>query len=306
MKWFQAAILSVTLLGNLGCSSLIDRQPDWVLPPMVEALQPTLQQEVQIARLSQLLQRNDLPNETRAKMYFERGSYYDSVGLRNLARLDYEQSLAIVPAQADLFNLLGVYFTENRNFDAAYDAFDSALELAPENAYAARNRAIALYYGDRFELALEDMQKHYDQDPSDPFSALWLYIVKSEFSPDIAKQELEQRYKNSDRQWGWFLVAIMLDEVSEKDAFNAIYSTSKDRTVRAQRLTEAYFYLGKRYQAKGTERDLAKAVSFYKLAISFNVFDYVEHRYAFLELQGIYEQIQKRELSGSMDKQASR
>ena len=73
MKWFQAAILSMTLLGNLGCSSLIDRQPDWVLPPMVEALQPTLQQEVQIARLSQLLQRNDLPNETRAKMYFERG-----------------------------------------------------------------------------------------------------------------------------------------------------------------------------------------------------------------------------------------
>ncbi|MBU2897211.1 lipoprotein NlpI [Vibrio hepatarius] len=305
MKWFQATALSIALLGNAGCSTLIDSQPEWVFPPMVEALQPTLQQEVQIARLSQLLQRDDLPNETRAKMYFERGSYYDSVGLRNLARLDYEQSLAIFPAQADLFNLLGVYFTENRNFDAAYDAFDSALELAPENAYAARNRAIALYYGDRFELALEDMQKHYDQEPSDPFRALWLYIVKSKVSPETAKQELEGRFKNGDRQWGWFLVALMLGEVSEKDAFTAIYRTSKDRTVRAQRLTEAYFYLGKRYQAMGTDSDLAKAVSFYKLAISFNVFDYVEHRYAFLELQGIYDQVQKKELAESTKKQAA-
>ncbi|GLT18147.1 lipoprotein NlpI [Vibrio zhanjiangensis] len=305
MKWFQAAALSISILGNVGCSSLVDRQPDWVLPPMVEALQPTLQQEVQIARLSQLLQRDDLPNEARAKMYFERGSYYDSVGLRNLARLDYEQSLAIIPSQSELFNLLGVYFTENRNFDAAYDAFDSALELAPDNAYAARNRAIALYYGDRVALALEDMQKHYDQDPSDPFRALWLYIVKSEVSPDQAKNELQQSYKNGDRQWGWFLVAIMLGEVSEKDAFNAIYSTSKDRTIRAQRLTEAYFYLGKRYQSMGTERDLAKAVSFYKLAISFNVFDYVEHRYAFLELQSIYEQVQKNAKPSSLEQQAA-
>ena len=129
--------------------------------------------------------------------------------------------------------------------------------------------------------------------------------MKSEVYPDAAKQELELSYKNGDRQWKWFLVAIILGEVSEKNAFNAIYSTSKDRTVRAQRLTEAYFYLDKRYQSKGTERDLAKAVSFYKLAISFNVFDYVEHRYAFLEPQKIYEQIQKKELSSSLEKQAS-
>ncbi|MDC5815418.1 lipoprotein NlpI [Vibrio europaeus] len=291
MKWFQTATLSLALLVTAGCAST-SKQAEWVLPPMVEALQPSLQQEVQIARLSQLLGRTDLPNETRAKILYERGNYYDSVGLRNLARLDYEQSLAIYPAQADLFNLLGVYFTEKRNFDAAYDAFDSALELAPDNSYAARNRAIALYYGGRFDLALEEMQQHYNQEPSDPFSALWLYIIKSEISPDIARQELEQSYQNRNDKWGWIMVAITLGEISEKQAFKAIVESTRDKVVLAQHLTEAYFYLGKRYQESDSEQDIAKAISFYRLAISFNVFEYVEHRYAILELTNIYEDLQ--------------
>ncbi|KJY82185.1 lipoprotein NlpI [Vibrio galatheae] len=305
MKWFQTATLSLALLVTAGCVSTSNQQAEWVLPPMVEALQPSLQQEVQIARLSQLLARTDLPNETRAKMLYERGNYYDSVGLRNLARLDYEQSLAIYPAQADLFNLLGVYFTEKRNFDAAYDAFDSALELAPNNSYAARNRAIALYYGGRFELALEEMQRHYQQDPNDPFSALWLYIIKSESDPDQARQELAQSYHERNDQWGWVMVAITLGEISEKQAFKAIVESTRDKVVLAQHLTEAYFYLGKRYQQSDSEQDIAKAISFYRLAISFNVFEYVEHRYAILELTNIYEDLQAQVIAKAKAQQAA-
>ncbi|KLN67130.1 MULTISPECIES: lipoprotein NlpI [Vibrio] len=305
MKWFQTATLSLALLVTAGCVSTSNQQAEWVLPPMVEALQPSLQQEVQIARLSQLLGRTDLPNETRAKILYERGNYYDSVGLRNLARLDYEQSLAIYPAQADLFNLLGVYFTEKRNFDAAYDAFDSALELAPNNSYAARNRAIALYYGGRFDLALEEMQQQYDQDSSDPFSALWLYIIKSKVSPEMAKQELEQSYQNRNDKWGWIMVALTLGELSEKQAFKAIVESTRDKVVLAQHLTEAYFYLGKRYQEGDSERDIAKAISFYRLAISFNVFEYVEHRYAILELTNIYEDLQAQVIARAKAQQAA-
>jgi lipoprotein NlpI len=266
---------------------------------MAVPLQASVQQEVQIARLSQLLQRPDLSNDIRAKMLFERGNYYDSVGLRDLARLDYNQSLALNPAQPDLFNLLGVYFTQVGEFDAAYDAFDSTLELAPDNSYAARNRAIALYYGDRIDLALEDMQKHYLEDPSDPFRALWRYIIKMEKEPQIARQELIDSYQARDEQWGWVLVAITLGDVTEDQAFKAILAGTRDNTVLAQRLTEAYFYLGKRYQ---TEGDYASAISLYKLAISFNVFEYVEHRYSFLELNRIYNQVKAEHLAKNKEK----
>ncbi|MGD8119713.1 lipoprotein NlpI [Vibrio sp. TRT 2004] len=294
MKWFQTATLSLALAITAGCASTSSNNAQWLYPPMAVPLQASVQQEVQIARLSQLLQRPDLSNDIRAKMLYERGNYYDSVGLRDLARLDYNQSLALNPAQPDLFNLLGVYFTQVGEFDAAYDAFDSTLELDPDNSYAARNRAIALYYGDRIDLALEDMQKHYDEDPSDPFRALWRYIIKQEKQPDVAREELLKVYQTRDEQWGWVLVAITLGEVSEDQAFKAILAGTRDNTVLAQRLTEAYFYLGKRYQAEG---DFASAISLYKLAISFNVFEYVEHRYSFLELSRIYNQVKAEHLA---------
>ncbi|MDF4942112.1 lipoprotein NlpI, partial [Vibrio parahaemolyticus] len=186
-------------------------------------------QEVQIARLSQLLQRPDLSDEVRAKMHYERGSYYDSVGLRDLARLDFNQSLQLNPAQPDIFNLLGVYFTQVGEFDAAYEAFDSTIELAPDNTYAERNRAIALYYGGRIDLALEDMTKHYQEMPTDPFRSLWLYIIEAEQNPEQAKANLQQRYlRDRSEEWGWVLVAIMLRDVSDEDALKAIMDGTRE------------------------------------------------------------------------------
>ncbi|MDF4820824.1 lipoprotein NlpI, partial [Vibrio parahaemolyticus] len=200
-----------------------------------------------------------------------------SVGLRDLARLDFNQSLQLNPAQPDIFNLLGVYFTQVGEFDAAYEAFDSTIELAPDNTYAERNRAIALYYGGRIDLALEDMTKHYQEMPTDPFRSLWLYIIEAEQNPEQAKANLQQRYlRDRSEEWGWVLVAIMLRDVSDEDALKAIMDGTRENYRLAERLTETYFYLGKRNQLEG---DIASAISLYKLAISFNVYDYVEHRY---------------------------
>ncbi len=280
----------ILLIGLSGCASH-SKQSDlanWVYPPMAIPLQTSIQQEVQVARLSQLLQSDNLEDKVKARLFYERGSYYDSMGLRDLARLDFNQSLSLEPAQPDIFNMLGVYFTQIGEFDEAYDAFDSCLELDPSNEYAARNRAVALYYGGRFELALEEIRAHYAHDPSDPFRALWLYIIQYEINPDTAKADLVKRYEDKTDDWGWVLVGIMLDDITEEQAFKAVLSGTRDNVVLAQRLTEMYFYLGKRYQYAGQYAD---AIALYKLALSFNVYEYVEHRYSFLELGRIFTQI---------------
>ncbi|PJC86143.1 lipoprotein NlpI [Vibrio sp. HA2012] len=288
MNWFRLVGLGVLLILS-GCASVsLNQQSGWVYPPMAVPLQPGIQHEVQIARLNQLLHRDDLADDIRAKMYYERGSYYDSLGLRDLARLDFNQSLNLNPVQPDIFNLLGVYFTQVGEFDAAYEAFDSTLELDPENEYAERNRAIALYYGGRGDIALEEMTKHYMDEPADPFRALWLYIIEREVSPESALLHLQERYQHKTEKWGWVLVAIMLNDVSDELAFKAVLNGTRDNTVLAQRLTETYFYLGKRYQFAG---DYANAIALYKLALSFNVYDYVEHRYSFLELGRIFNEV---------------
>lgn len=296
MKWFQTVGLCLAL-ATTGCAStLSSNKSQWMYPPMAVPLQASVQQEVQIARLSQLLQRPDLSDPVRAKMHYERGNYYDSVGLRDLARLDFSQSLQLNPSQPDIFNLLGVYYTQVGEYDAAYEAFDSTLELDPHNSYAERNRAIALYYGGRLELARDEMAKHYHDDPSDPFRALWLYIIEAEIDPVVAKKDLLERYRQRSEEWGWVLVALMAEQVSEEQAFKAIIDASRENVLLAQRLTEVYFYLAKRYQLKG---DFANAISLYKLAISFNVYEYVEHRYAFLELGNIFDQLQAERMAKS-------
>ena len=48
-----------------------------------------------------------------------------------------------------------------------------------------------------------------------------------------------------------------------------------------ERLCEAYFYLGKYNQTLGYR---GSAANYFKLALSTNVYEFVEHRYAKLEL----------------------
>ncbi|CAM3013740.1 lipoprotein NlpI [Vibrio rarus] len=287
MKWFSVLIAGLVLTMS-GCASIGGKNEQWALPIMAVPLQPSIQQEVQIARTSQLLLRTDLNDDERAELHFQRGMYYDSLGLRELARYDFNQSLSLNPAQPEVFNLLGVYFTQVGQFDAAYEAFDSTLELDPNNQYAGRNRSIALYYGGRTDLALEDMTNHYNDDISDPFRSLWLYIIETKANKADATAQLEQSYAKRDDNWGWVLVGMMLDKVSQSDAFAEIAKGATDNVMLAQRLTEAYFYLAKHYQMQG---DYATAVSLYKIALSFNVYEYVEHRYAFLELGRIFSAV---------------
>ena len=288
MKWFRTATVGIALLLIAGCVSRNSHQAQWVYPPMAIPLQHSVQDEVQIARLTQLLQRQDLSDKVRTRMLNERGEAYDNVGLQDLARLDFAQSISIDPKQPEVFNLLGVYYTGVDQHDAAYDSFDTALEMDPKNLFALRNRAVALYYGERPELGLEDMHKLDKQQKNDPFNALWEYIMQYDLNPAKAKQDLEAKYSSHTDQWGWTIVALMLDEVSEQNAFETILQQTHDNELLARRLTETYFYLGKRYQLNG---ELAHAISLYKLAISFNVYDYVEHRYSFLELERIYKQV---------------
>lgn len=67
---------------------------------------PTLQQEVILARMEQILASRALTDDERAQLLYERGVLYDSLGLRALARNDFSQALAIRPDMPEVFNYL--------------------------------------------------------------------------------------------------------------------------------------------------------------------------------------------------------
>lgn len=283
----KLACLAFTMM-LAGCSS---PPSQWTQPPMAVPFQPTIQQQIQLARIDQLLRRDDLDGNTLAQIYYERGLLHDSLGLRDLARLDFNQSLSLKPDQPDVFNILGVYFTQSAHFDAAYEAFDSTLELNIRHPFAQRNRGIALYYGGRYDLASEDLNAHYQQDINDPYRVIWLYLVELEVDEQQALDKLRQRYAAADKQdWGWHIVRLYLGEISEREFLGQITTESEDNEVLAERLTEAYFYMGKVYHHN---KDYASALMLYKLALSGNVYEFVEHRFATLELSRLTAEVRR-------------
>ena len=277
-------MVASSLLGCAGVAQPSDSstQVDRPLVVLATPLQVTYQNELALARLGQLLSTRDLNPDQRAELYYERGVVFDRVGLQTMARIDFNRALRERPDFAEAYNFIGVYLTQQQSFDDAYEAFDSALELAPDYDYAFLNRGIALYYGNRPDLAVQDLGEFYRRRPEDPYRVLWLNLAERKLDGVVAQKNIERRFKqHSGTEWGWSIVSVYVGEVTQEEFIASIAKTSKSNRELAERLCEAYFYLGKLAQS---EQKNQLASSYFRLSLANNVYDFIEHRYARLEL----------------------
>lgn len=249
---------------------------------MAEPMEVNYKSEIALARLTEVLHRAEISDVQKAQLYYDRGVIYDSVGLRSLARLDFNRALRLKPDLIEAYNFIGIHFTQLQEFNQAYDAFDSALDLAPEHEYAFLNRGIALYYGGRPELAADDFLMFMNKQLDDPYRILWLYLAEKEVNDDTALVNLKARSARINEQvWAKQIIQLYVGEINEQQFMTNLsvgVSSNKELT---DRLCEAYFYLAKMYQAKGHDHI---ASNYFKLTLSTNVYEFVEHRYAKLEL----------------------
>lgn len=249
---------------------------------IAEPLAVNFKSEVAIARLSEVINRAQITDEQRAQLFYDRGVRYDSVGLRSLARFDFSQALQLKPNLIDAYNFLGIHYTQLQEFSQAYEKFDSALDLAPEHEYAYLNRGIALYYGSRPELASLDFKAFHNKQLGDPYRLLWLYLTEYDIDPIAAKLNLQSRAQQvNENTWAKQVIYLYLGDITQAQFINNLtYNVSSNKEL-TERLCEAYFYLGKYNQTLGY---IGSAANFFKLALSTNVYEFVEHRYAKLEL----------------------
>jgi len=280
------SIVSLTLFTQ-GCVSL-DKQTSTprttALNQLIiaEPLAINFKSEIAIARLSEVINRVKVTDEQKAQLHYDRGVLYDSVGLRSLARLDFSHAIQLKPDLIDAYNFLGIHFTQLKEFTQAYEKFDAVLELAPEHEYAHLNRGIALYYGDRPELAAQDFNDFHSKQADDPYRLLWLYLAEAEVDATLAKQKLKQRAELVDnRIWAKQVIYLYLGDISQEQFISELAHNVKSNKALTDRLCEAYFYLGKYNQSLN---NYGAAANFFKLSLSTNVYEFVEHRYARLEL----------------------
>lgn len=247
-----------------------------------EPLPINYKHEVAIASLTQAIQRADFNNEQRAEIHYERGTYYDKVGLRTLAFFDFKHALKLKPDMVEAYNFIGIHFTQLSEFDQAYDAFDSVLALDENHEFAYLNRGIALYFGDRPLLAKSDLLAFYHRDPTDPYRILWLYFAEEQLDEESAKYNMRMRLKQLDHNvWGIHIIALYLGDINVQQFMQLISLNAKSKEELIERICESYFYLGKLAEFSG-DKELAK--KYYKLSLATKVYDFVEHRYAKLAL----------------------
>ena len=270
--------LLVTLLG--GCATTQSATTGGWLTP--EPLAVSYRTELAIARLTEILYRAELSEEQSAQLYYDRGVMYDSVGLRSLARLDFLRALRLKPDMADAYNFVGIHHTVSGDFDSAYEAFDSALELAPEHEFAYLNRGIALYYAGKTELAVGDFERFLALKPTDAYRVIWLYLAQNELSAEQAQQQLQQRAQILDQaEWSTNIVRFLAGEMTESALLDSVMQDLSGPQLLAERLCEVYFYLAKWHESK---QQPEQALEYYKKVLATNVFEFVEHRYARLEM----------------------
>ena len=192
---FSKVLLVSGLLITQACST--NTNPQSAIGDLIiaEPIEISYKNEIALARLTQVLLRAEISDGQRAELYYQRGVEYDKVGLRALARFDFNQALSLKPDMVDAYNFLGIHFTQLQEFNQAYDAFDSAIELAPDHEFAFLNRGIALYYGGRPNLASADFETFRQYQQNDPYRVLWQYLSDLEINKEKATSDLRLNNK---------------------------------------------------------------------------------------------------------------
>jgi lipoprotein NlpI len=291
-KFFKVALV-IVISSLQGCASSPENDDSLAMNQLiiVEPLAINYKSEIAIARLTDVIQRAEITDAQRAELYYDRGVVYDSVGLRSLARLDFNRALRLKPDFVDAYNFLGIHFTQLQEFNQAYEAFDSAIDLAPEHEYAYLNRGIALYYGGRAELSIDDFSTFQQRKSNDPYRILWMYLAESAANNLDAQTSLKLAAEQVEESvWAKNIIELYLGEITEQKFISQLSIGVNSNKALSERLCEAYFYLGKYYQLKDNNE---LAANFFKLALSTNVYEFVEHRYAKLELDLMRQEIVK-------------
>ncbi|WP_417760283.1 lipoprotein NlpI [Shewanella sp.] len=238
--------------------------------------------EVTLAKLSEIIDSAKLTSEQRARFLYERGVIYDRLGLRLMARIQFHEALKLMPNLADAYNFMGIYLTQEGDYEAAFEAFDSVLELMPDYDYAYLNRGIAQYYADLKTLAVKDLNTFFEADKQDGYRVLWLYLAQYEVNAEQAKaQLLLNRTLLSNDDWATTIVDYVAGKYSDAELLELAKKNLKHPRVYLERLCEAYFYMAKIAEH---QQQPEKAIQYLRLALATNIYDFVEYRYSRVEM----------------------
>lgn len=285
-------VLFLTACSSLSESGIATAEKKMLVAlPIATAVQIDYQDEVKLLHLSQLITEHKGSKKEKALLFYERGLIYDRMGLTTYSRYDFTQAINTYPAFADPYVSYGVYLLLAQSYDEAFDAFDSAIELSDKLEFSYLHRAVGLYQVKRYSLASRDINTFYELDKNDPYRILWRYLIDSTIDEPKALRALQSEQAINDEHPDiWAVIDLIAGRISESEFFLKITIGAKSNKELAARLCESYFYLGHWHKLSG---NLEKAIYYFKMSTSTNMHQFIEYKYALMELASIQKELQQ-------------
>jgi lipoprotein NlpI len=180
-------------------------------------------------------------NPKYAAAFYNRGIAYRSKGDSDRAIADYDQAIHLSTNYPAAFNNRGNVYAGKGDYTRALQDYDQAIRQSPQYALAFRNRGRARFYQDQFAAAVLDFAKSAEIEPSNLYSALWLYLAETRAGQN-GRAGLENRSQGLNlNQWPGPVVDFYLGKIDEKEIYAAV--ENRDAKKNREQICEANFYL---------------------------------------------------------------
>jgi len=212
--------------------------------------------------------------------FYNRGDAYQGKGDYDRAVQDYDQAIRLNPRDAEAIENRGRAYDKKGNNDRAIQDYDEAVRLKPDYADAFINRGLLRFSLGQFGPAQADFARVLELNPSDSWSALWLYLARSRNGQD-ARSELEKNVTQLKlTAWPAPVIGLYLGKATPQ----AILSAAGDSDAVRDRVQhcQAYFYLGQRALIAGKG---AEAENLFRKAIDTGVTNSAEYTASQAELK---------------------
>ena len=202
-----------------------------------------------------------------AMAFHNRGLAWRRKGENARAIADYDRAIALGgldrTRRAVAYNNRGIVHAEEGDYESALQDYDNALRLAPDHGAARFNRGRTLFYLGDFAAAVDDFAVGADEEPRDPYNAIWLYLASARTGAGARSRLAERAGRLDPREWPTPAVHLFLARMTPEELL-ALAADADPAAARARRC-QAYFYLGQRALVGG---DKAEAVRMFQAALA--------------------------------------
>ena len=270
------ATLSVSAISNANMDKL--RRDLQAIEEAIKKGQPRVTTQVQYQAigkamvLSAQLQEGRLSPELRAQALTARGIQYDHLGRYAEAAQDFEQAMTLAPDTPETINAAAVNALGTKDYARSLALTDKVLARNSNDSQARGTRALAKVYTRDFVAARADFEALL-KDPSQVrrgYPLVWLSVLARQAGQDPANAIGRFSDDQLPQEWPRPLV----DWARGRTTVDAVITAAKSSKESAERLTEAYYYMGEHLLATG---DTQRAADAFRRVIDLHVLEYIEY-----------------------------